>query len=138
MAEIANIQHPVILFDGICNLCNNAVQFVIKRDKKSLFRFSSLQSSFGQNLLNQHNLHHAGFDSFILLENGKIYTKSTAALMVAKRLSGAWALLYCFIIIPPFIRNSVYDIIARNRYKWFGKKESCWLPSPELKIRFFD
>lgn len=137
MSEIAT-QLPVILFDGVCNLCSNAVQFVIKRDKKSAFRFSSLQSAFGQNLLKHYNLPNAGFDSLILFENEKIYTKSTAALMVAKRLSGAWPLLYFFIIVPPFIRNTIYDMVAQNRYKWFGKKETCWVPSRQLKIRFFD
>jgi predicted DCC family thiol-disulfide oxidoreductase YuxK len=138
MPGINKDQHPVILFDGVCNLCSNAVQFVIKRDKNALFKFASLQSSFGQNLLNQYHLPSTGFDSFILLENEIIYTKSTAALKVVRQLSGAWPLLYIFSIIPAFIRNTIYNFIARNRYKWFGKKEACWIASPELKNRFLD
>ncbi len=130
--------HPVILFDGVCNLCNASVQYVIKHDRKKLFRFASLQSSFGQKVLEQNNLPADLFNSFILFENNIIYNRSTAALMVAKRLSGFMKLLYGFIIIPKFIRDAVYNFIARNRYKWFGKKEACWLPTPELKNLFID
>ncbi|MCW3080343.1 thiol-disulfide oxidoreductase DCC family protein [Segetibacter sp.] len=137
MSQI-NDQHPVILFDGVCNLCSNAVQFVIKRDKKNLFWFASLQSSFGQELLNKYRLPSTGFDSFILLENKTIYTKSAAALRVVKQLSGGWPILYVFSIIPAFIRNTVYNFIARNRYRWFGKKETCWIASPAIKNRFLD
>jgi predicted DCC family thiol-disulfide oxidoreductase YuxK len=132
------ISHPVILFDGVCNLCNASVQYVIKHDKKRLFRFASLQSSFGEKVLTEHNLPHNTFNSFILIDSNKIYTRSTAALIVAKKLSGLIKLLYIFIIVPEFIRDIVYDIIARNRYKWFGKKEACWLPTPELKSLFYD
>jgi len=129
-------EHPVILFDGICNLCNNSVQYVIKHDPEHIFRFASLQSEYGKTVLANFNLPADNFNSFILLKNGKIYTKSTAALMVAKDLSGIAWLLYAFIIIPPFIRNLVYAIIAKNRYKWFGKQETCWLPTAELKTLF--
>ncbi len=132
-----DLSHPVILFDGICNLCNASVQYVIKHDKKKLFRFASLQSSFGESVLKQYNLPVNTFNSFILLIDNKIYTRSTAALLVAKKLSGLIKLLYGFIIIPRFIRDFVYDIIAKNRYKWFGKKETCWVPTPELKSLFF-
>lgn len=132
-----DLSHPVILFDGICNLCNASVQYVIKHDKKKLFRFASLQSSFGESVLKQYNLPVNTFNSFILLSDNKIYTRSTAALLVAKKLSGLIKLLYGFIIIPRFIRDFVYDIIAKNRYKWFGKKEACWVPTPELKSLFF-
>ncbi len=132
-----DLSHPVILFDGICNLCNASVQYVIKHDKKKLFRFASLQSSFGESVLKQYNLPVNTFNSFILLIDNKIYTRSTAALLVAKKLSGLIKLLYGFIIIPRFIRDFVYDIIAKNRYKWFGKKEACWVPTPELKSLFF-
>lgn len=132
------LQHPVILFDGVCNLCNSAVQFVIKRDKKNIFKFASLQSSFGQSVLKKYQLPATNFNSFVLLQNQKVYTRSTAALMVVKQLSGLWPLLYSFITVPSFIRNGIYNLVAKNRYKWFGKKETCWLPSPELKIRFFD
>lgn len=129
-------KNPVILFDGVCNLCNNSVQFVIKRDKKKQFYFTSLQSNAGQQLLKQYQLSPGKFDSFVLIENGKAYTRSTAALRVVKRLGGLLSFLYAFIIIPPFIRNAIYDYVARNRYKWFGKSESCMLPTPELRARF--
>jgi predicted DCC family thiol-disulfide oxidoreductase YuxK len=138
MPAIDNLSHPVILFDGVCNLCSSSVQFVIKRDKKDVFRFASLQSSFGQALLKNNNMPTIGFNSFILFDRKKIYTKSTGALMVAKKLGGVLSLLYFFIIIPSFIRDSIYDFIARNRYKWFGKKEECWIPTDELKNKFFD
>lgn len=132
------MDHPVILFDGICNLCNNAVQFVLKHDKKKLFRFASLQSDFGKSILIKYGLPTDNFNSFVLILNGKAYTKSTAALSVAKMLSGPIKVLYGFIIVPAFIRNGVYNVIARNRYKWFGKKESCMLPSPDVAARFLN
>jgi predicted DCC family thiol-disulfide oxidoreductase YuxK len=129
-------QHPVVLFDGICNLCNAAVKFLIKRDKKNLFRFASLQSTFGQSVLQKFHLSGEPLNSFILFEKGKVYQRSTAALMVTKQLSGGWPLLYAFIVVPRFIRNAVYDLIANNRYKWFGKKDSCWIPTPALQSKF--
>lgn len=127
---------PVILFDGVCNLCNSSVQFVIERDKKKQFRFASLQSDYGQEQQKKYGLLDKNVDSIVLIENGKAYIKSTAALRIAKRLGGLYPLAYGFIIIPAFLRNIVYDFIARNRYKWFGKQESCWLPTPDLKSRF--
>ena len=128
--------HPVILFDGLCNLCSGSVQFVIKHDPRHQFRFASLQSHYGQQLLQQSGLPTQAFNSFILYQDGKVYTKSTAALRVARQLNGLWPLLYGFIIVPAFIRNAVYNFIARNRYRWFGKREACWLPTPELKSLF--
>ena len=127
---------PVILFDGVCNLCSSSVQFVIKHDPKKQFRFASLQSDFGQSVLKKFNLPANQLNSFILLENDKIYTRSGGALRVTKKLNGLWPALYAFIIVPPFIRNAVYNFIAKNRYKWFGKKEACWLPTPELRKLF--
>ncbi len=129
---------PIILFDGVCNLCNTSVQTVIKKDKQGIFYFASLQSEAGQNLLKEFNLPQENFNSFILIQNGKAYQKSTAALMVAKQLNGLLKLLYVFIIVPTFIRDTVYNIVANNRYKWFGKKESCMIPTPELKARFLN
>ncbi len=126
----------LLLFDGVCNLCNSSVQFILLRDKKDRFRFASLQSDYGQNLLREHNLPTETFNSLVLVENGKVYKKSTAALRIARKLKGLWPLLFAFIIIPPFIRNFVYDIIAKNRYRWFGKKEECMLPRPEWKQKF--
>ncbi len=128
--------HPVILFDGVCHLCSSSVQFVIRHDRRHYFRFASLQSNFGQEVLEKYQLPGADFDSFILLDDHKVYTRSSAALRVVKKLDGLWPVLYAFIIIPPFIRNAAYNFIARNRYKWFGKQETCWLPTPELKELF--
>jgi len=126
----------LILFDGVCNLCNSSVQFILLRDKKDRFRFASLQSDYGQSILKQYNLPTDKFNSLALVENGKIYQKSTGALRIARKLKGLWPMLYGFIIVPPFIRNLVYDIIAKNRYRWFGKKEECMLPRPEWKQKF--
>lgn len=128
--------NSVILFDGICNLCNNAVQFVLKHDKKKIFRFASLQSESGKVLLHKYGLSLNDPKSLVLIQNEKAYTESTAALIVAQNLSGAIKLLYGFIIVPPFLRNGIYKIIAANRYKWFGKKDSCMVPSPDLASRF--
>lgn len=132
------LNHPVILFDGVCNLCNSSVQFIINHDKKQVFRFASLQSEFGKNILQQFDLSDKNIDSVMLFENNSVMIKSTAALNIAKRLGGGYSLLYALIIIPKFIRDFVYDFIARNRYKWFGKQESCMIPNPRLKKLFFD
>lgn len=129
---------PVILFDGVCNLCNGSVQYVIRHDKEGYYRFASLQSQAGQQFLRQYNLPVQDFNSFVLIEDGKVYTRSTAALKVAKKLSGMVKLLYGFIIVPAFIRDGVYNLISRNRYKWFGKKDSCMIPTPALKQRFLN
>jgi len=127
---------PIILFDGICNLCNSAIQTVIKHDPDGKFQFASLQSNEGQKLLQQYQLPVNNFTSFVLIQNGDVYTKSTGALKVAKQINGWWKLLYVFIILPKFIRDPVYNWIANNRYKWFGKKDECMIPTPELKARF--
>lgn len=127
----------VIFFDGLCNLCNGAVQFTIERDKKNVFHFASLQSDYAKEKIAPFGITANNLDSFILFENGKIYQRSTAALKVAKKLNGLWPLLYGFIIVPTFIRDAVYNYVAKNRYKWFGKKESCWVPTPELKSKFY-
>ena len=131
------VQKPVVLFDGVCNLCNGAVQFIINRDKNAKFMFASLQSDFGQQLLEKHQLNKKDFDSFILLENGIIYKKSTAALRMFGGLGGVWKFSYALFIFPAFIRDFVYDLVARNRYRFFGKKDACMIPTPELKARFF-
>lgn len=127
---------PIILFDGICNLCNGAVQFIIKHDPEKKFFFTSLQSVAGQQLLKQYNLPSENFNSFLLLQDDTIFSKSTAALKVASQLKSAWKLLYIFIIVPKYIRDAVYSYIAANRYKWFGKKDNCMMPTPELQARF--
>lgn len=133
-----NEHKPIILFDGICNLCNRSVQFIIKKDKKKQFLFASLQGKTGQELLQRFGLPVNDLNSFVLVEEDKVYRRSTAALRIAKKLGGGWKLLYGFMIIPGFIRNGVYNWIARNRYKWFGKRDECMIPTPELKKQFLD
>lgn len=133
-----NEANPIILFDGVCNLCNSSVNFIIKHDPEAQFLFASLQSDAAKKLLLQHNSKKITLNSIILIEKGKIYKKSTAALKIAKHLNGLYPITYIFILIPPFVRDFVYDYIAKNRYKWFGKKESCSIASPTLKNRFLD
>jgi predicted DCC family thiol-disulfide oxidoreductase YuxK len=129
--------HPYILiFDGVCNLCNGMVQFFIKNDKQKKLRFASLQSEFGQQVLKQNGLNIDQFDTFIFIENDILYTKSDAGLKVFRTLGGIWRFMYVFILLPKFFRDWVYSLIAKNRYKLFGKQESCWIPTPELKSRF--
>ncbi len=130
------IDKNVILFDGVCNFCNFWVNFIIDRDKNDKFRFASLQSPFGQETLSRLNLSQTDFDTFILLKGGKHFTSSTAGLLVAKELGGFFGLLYGFIIIPPFIRNFFYSLIAKNRYRFFGKEEACRIPTPETRKKF--
>jgi predicted DCC family thiol-disulfide oxidoreductase YuxK len=129
---------PLILFDGVCNLCAGSVQFVLKRDPGKTFRFASLQGEASRTLLRELGQSPELLSSVVLFENGKIFTRSTAALRIVKRLSGIWPLLYMFIIVPPFIRDAVYQVIALNRYRWFGKKNECWIPDPQWKERFLD
>lgn len=128
--------HPVVLFDGVCNLCNGFVQFCIERDKKGKLKFASLQSGVGQELLAQFGLKGAPLSTVVLIEGNQYYTKSSAGLRVLKHFGGFWQLFYGLMIFPKPLRNWVYDYIAKNRYKWFGKKESCWMPTPELENRF--
>lgn len=126
----------IILFDGVCNLCNGSVVFIIKRDKKDLFRFAAIQSDEGQELIQKHNIDTSKVDSILLIDGERYFSKSTAALKIARHLSSGYPLLFGFMILPRFFRNWVYDLIARNRYKWFGKKESCMIPTAELKAKF--
>lgn len=128
----------IILFDGVCNLCNSFVQRVIRNDKKNIFKFSSLQSDFGQNFLNNNQLDSKEFKSIILIDGNKYFTKSTAALKIGKELTGIYRISAIFIIFPKFIRDFVYDIVSKNRYRWFGKQDECWLPTPELKNKFIN
>lgn len=127
---------PILLFDGVCNLCNDTVQFTIERDPTGKFKFASLQSSVGQELLKKFNLPTNDFDSFVLVDGEQCYTKSSAALRVIKGFGGWWTLLYIFILIPKPIRDWVYSLVAKNRYRWFGKANQCWMPTPDLKERF--
>ncbi len=129
-------EQPTILFDGVCNFCNSAVNFVIKRNKKANIVFSPMQSAAGEKLLQQYHLDDNDMKSFIFIDSGKVYKQSTGALRVCRYLRAAWPLCYGFIIVPKFIRDGIYNWIARNRYKWFGKKESCMIPTPAVKARF--
>ena len=130
------MEQKIILFDGVCNLCNGFVQFIIERDQNAIFKFAALQSDFGQAFLKSQNLNQLQLKSVILIEGKKVYTQSTASLKIIKYLDGAWKLGYAFIIVPPFIRNGFYKIVSKFRYKWFGKKDQCMVPTIELKGRF--
>lgn len=126
----------IVLFDGVCNLCNSSVDFVISRDNKQYFRYASLQSESGAYYVHKFQIDTQKVDSVLLVEHDRIYQKSTAALRIARKLKSPLRLLYVFIIVPPFIRNVVYDIIARNRYRWYGKRETCRLPTHEEQHLF--
>ena len=126
----------IILFDGMCNFCNTSVNKIIKYDKKNVFKFAAIQSDAGKKLLTELSIDILKIDSILLIENNTLFTKSTAVLKIAKQLSGLYKLGYAFIIIPPFIRDTIYDFIAKNRYKWFGKKERCMIPSIEVREKF--
>ncbi len=127
----------LILFDGVCNLCNASVLYVIKRDKKDLFRFVPLQSSVGKQIIKKFNINSTLTDSILLYESGQgVSYKSTAALKIASKLTFPTNLLSIFIIIPSLFRDWIYNFIAKNRYKWYGKKEQCMIPTPELKAKF--
>lgn len=128
----------IILFDGICNLCNNAVKFVLKRDRNSVFKFASLQSDVAIKLLRNTKVPDIDSGTFVLIENGAIYTRSTAALKVCKHLSGVWPILTVFWIVPRFLRDWVYNLISNNRYLWFGKRDTCMIPSPEVENKFLN
>lgn len=128
----------IVLFDGVCNFCDSSVNFVIKRDKKNRFKFAPLQSEIGQKLLNEHEINPHETDSVIVIEDGKAFTYSTAALKIAKGLGGIWSPAYALIIIPKPIRDFFYKLFAKNRYRFFGKKEVCMMPSPEIRAKFLD
>jgi predicted DCC family thiol-disulfide oxidoreductase YuxK len=133
------LNKKIILFDGVCNLCNSAVQFVIKHDKDDVFRFVALQSELGQEILEYTGIDTKNIDSIVLYEPGvAYYYKSDAALQISKSLDGLFPMGIIFKIIPTRIRNRLYDYIAKNRYKWYGKKDSCMMPTPELKIKFLE
>ena len=128
----------VILFDGVCNLCSGFVQFVIARDPGARFRFASLQSAAAARLLSNLPGGMSSHDSVVLVEDGQVSRRSTAALRVARALGFPWSLAYAFIIVPRPVRDWVYDFIARHRYQWFGKKDVCMVPTPDLRARFLD
>lgn len=127
---------PIVLFDGVCNLCSGSVQFLLKRDLEGRLRFASLQSDAGRSLMAKHGLDVDALSSVLLIEDGQVWQESSAALRIARHLPGAWKLLRVFTAVPRPLRDTVYRWIARNRYRWFGKAGTCWLPTPELKARF--
>jgi predicted DCC family thiol-disulfide oxidoreductase YuxK len=131
-------EKPVILFDGVCNFCNYWVNFAIRHDKKKKLRFAPLQGETAAKLLPAHHIKPTDISSVILIDKGKAYTQSSASIRICKHLDGGWKLFYGLMIIPKFIRDFFYNIIARNRYKWFGKKDSCMIPPPGWKERFLD
>ena len=125
----------LVLFDGVCNFCNSSVNFIIDRDPRAYFRFAPLQSALGRQLREQQGVE-AAADAIVLIEAGKVYLASTAALRIARRLSGLWPCLYVFIVVPRLLRDGLYDWFARHRYSWFGRSEHCRVPTPDLRSRF--
>ena len=132
----SKISNPIVLFDGVCNFCNGSVIFIIGRDKAERFRFAALQSETGKAFIERFGL--GEFDSIILIEGDQAFIHSTAALRIARGLGGIWKLIYAAIVIPAAIRDFVYKSFAANRYRLFGKKDECMLPSPEIRRRFLD
>lgn len=129
----------IVLFDGVCNLCNDAIQRIIKHDKKDIFRFASLQSEIGKKLVEERGLDPEELDSIIMIDPGvAYYRKSTAALEISRDMAGGYSLLKNFLFLPEGLRDGIYDFIANNRYKWFGKKDQCMIPTPELRSKFLD
>lgn len=138
MAKAFPTDKPVLFFDGVCNLCNGYVQFVIDRDPEGRFRFASLQSKAGEQVLRDLQMSEEDLKTVILFKNGRYYTHSDVALEMARDMGGFWSLGYGLKVIPKFIRDSVYNLIAANRYRWFGKEESCRMPDPDLQSRFLN
>jgi len=138
MGADITLTKPTILFDGVCNLCNSSVDFVIRRDQNDTFQFASLQSSYARNHPLIPNDPTKNLDTVILLKDQKVYTKSSAALRIAKELNGFWPLLYLFVLIPKAFRDLVYDWVASNRYRWFGKSETCRIPTEKECSKFID
>ena len=130
--------HPIILFDGVCNFCNRSVQFVIERDPQARFRFAALQSPSGQRMLAQLGLQSDALSTVVLVDNGAVYTDSEAALQIVPHLSGRWPLLRFLRFVPRPLRDLVYRQIVRHRYQWWGKRDTCMLPTPELRSRFVE
>jgi len=130
------LPRPFILFDGVCNFCDRSVNFIIKRDRRNRLLFSPLQSPAGRELAMQFGFREDYLGSMVFVENGRAYTRSSAALRIAAHMNGGWPLLKLLLIVPRFIRDAVYEWIGRNRYRWFGRKDACMIPSPELRAKF--
>ncbi|CAN5648749.1 thiol-disulfide oxidoreductase DCC family protein [soil metagenome] len=138
IGELTTPAGAVILFDGVCTLCNRSVQFIIRRDADGYFNFASLQSSAGRRLIQRHGLDQDQADSVILVEGGRAYGRSDAALRIVRNLGGVWPVMTVFRIVPRSVRDRLYDWIASNRYRWFGRREECMIPTPELRRRFLE
>jgi len=137
-ADRALNDNPVVLFDGVCNLCHGSVLFIIKHDSQAKLKFASLQSDYGAEQMRRFNLSPSSLSSVLLIKDGQVFQQSNAALEIGRMLDGMWPVVYAFKIVPLFIRDFVYQWIANNRYRWFGKKEQCMIPTPEIKSRFVD
>jgi predicted DCC family thiol-disulfide oxidoreductase YuxK len=133
-----NKHEHILLFDGVCNLCNGLVQFIIKRDKKAIFTFASLQSEYGQSVLRKYGLPQTEYNSLVYLRNNTLYLKSSASLLILKDLKGIWSIFYIFIGVPKFLRDPIYTFISRNRYRFFGKRDVCMIPTLEIQNRFIE
>ena len=138
MGSVDQVDKPILFFDGVCNLCNSSVQFIIRRDRNERFLFASLQSEKAKKTLPAKYRVEDDLKSLVLKDGDRLKTKSSAALTIARDLSGLWPLLYLLMIIPKALRDFVYDLIARNRYNWFGKKDACMIPTTDLKSRFVE
>jgi predicted DCC family thiol-disulfide oxidoreductase YuxK len=132
------MQGPIVLFDGVCKFCNASVNFIIDHDPAARVRFAALQSSLGQSLLKKFRLSTTDFDSLVLIEGERFSTRSTAALKIASYLPAPWRFLPALLLMPSFLRDPLYNILARNRYRWFGKFDACRVPTPEIKARFLE
>ena len=134
----ATDEHPVVLFDGVCNFCESSVQFIIRRDPRGRFRFASLQSDVGRALVQAVGRSPDDLDTMVLVDGGRAWLKSTAALEIARHLTGLWPVLRIFVVVPRPIRDWCYDAIARRRYRWFGKKDGCMTPTADVRDRFLE
>ena len=128
----------IVFFDGVCNLCNNSIDFIIKRDHRRKFRYASLQSSFARDLLDDKGVDTSSMRTIVLLKNHRVFYKSDAALEIARDLRAPWPMLYIFKLVPRFIRDSLYNLVSKNRYKWFGKRDTCRVPTDEEKDLFLE
>jgi predicted DCC family thiol-disulfide oxidoreductase YuxK len=131
-------EHPIVLFDGTCNLCSGIVKFLIRNDKRKILRFAAMQSEAGKEILQQYGFPEHYLKTFVFVKNNKAYTGSTAALKLYNELPWYWKWTQAFWIVPRFLRDAVYEFVSKHRFQWFGKKDHCMVPSPELKSRFLD
>jgi predicted DCC family thiol-disulfide oxidoreductase YuxK len=135
-AQKGSDSHPIVLFDGVCNFCNRSVNWIIRRDRRGRFRFAALQSEAGTALQERHGLDPSALDTLVLVEDGRVYVKSTAALRILRRLRSRWRALYGLIAVPRPVRDFAYDWFARRRYRWFGKRDECMVPTADVRERF--